>query len=74
MVVPRGSAQPDLRHRGILWASLTLALLTVPVVIVATEEGLSAVPRDFREGSVGLGATKFETIRHVILPAPCRAS
>jgi phosphate transport system permease protein len=53
---------------GILWASLTLALLTVPVVIVATEEGLSAVPRDFREGSIGLGATKFETIRHVILP------
>ncbi len=47
---------------GLLWASLTLALLTVPVAIVATEEGLSAVPRDYREASVGLGATKFETI------------
>ena len=52
----------------IFWASLTLALLTVPVVIVATEEGLSAVPREFREGSIGLGATRFETIWHVILP------
>jgi phosphate transport system permease protein len=59
---------PTFGTGGILWASLTLALLTVPVVIVATEEGLSAVPRDFREGSVGLGATKFETIWHVILP------
>jgi phosphate transport system permease protein len=47
---------------------LTLALLTVPVVIVATEEGLSSVPREFREGSIGLGATKFETLRHVIVP------
>ncbi len=53
---------------GLLWASLTLALLTVPVAIVATEEGLSAVPRDYREASVGLGATKFETIWHVVLP------
>ena len=58
--------------RAVFSGRLTLALLTVPVVIVATEEGLSAVPRDFREGSVGLGATKFETIRHVILPAHCR--
>jgi phosphate transport system permease protein len=54
---------------GILWASLTLALLTVPVVIVATEEGLDAVPREYREGSIGLGATKWETIRQVVLPS-----
>ncbi len=53
---------------GILWASLTLALMTVPVVIVATEEGLAAVPRDLREGSLGLGATKLETIIRVVLP------
>ncbi|MBI1849833.1 MAG: phosphate ABC transporter permease PstA [Planctomycetes bacterium] len=53
---------------GILWASLTLALLTVPVVIVATEEGLAAVPRIQREGSLALGATRFETIRRVVLP------
>ncbi|MDH3627568.1 MAG: phosphate ABC transporter permease PstA [Acidobacteriota bacterium] len=54
---------------GILWGSLTLALLTVPVVIVATEEGLAAVPRIVREGSLALGATKFETTWRVVLPA-----
>jgi phosphate transport system permease protein len=54
---------------GILWASLTLALLTVPVVIVASEEGLAAVPRIVREGSRALGATKFETLRRVVIPA-----
>jgi phosphate transport system permease protein len=53
---------------GILWASLTLALLTVPVVIVATEESLAAIPRELREGSLALGATKWETIRKVVLP------
>ncbi len=53
---------------GILWASLTLALMTVPVVIVATEEGLSAVPREYREGSLALGATKFESLLRVVLP------
>ena len=68
LLFPESLPNPTFGTGGILWASLTLALLTVPVVIVATEEGLSAVPRDFREGSVGLGATKFETIRHVILP------
>jgi phosphate transport system permease protein len=68
LLFPESLPSPTFGTGGILWASLTLALLTVPVVIVATEEGLSAVPRDFREGSVGLGATKFETIRHVILP------
>src|SRR3989441_12956451 len=47
---------------GILWASLTLALLTVPVVIVASEEALAAVPRSMREASVAMGATKLQTI------------
>jgi phosphate transport system permease protein len=53
---------------GILWASLTLALLTVPVVIVATEEGLSAVPQGIREGSTALAATKAETLWRIVLP------
>lgn len=65
---PEALPNPTYGTGGILWASLTLALLTVPVVIVATEEGLSAVPRDFREGSIALGATKLETIWHVVLP------
>ncbi len=54
---------------GILWGALTLALLTVPVVIVATEEGLAAVPREVREGSRALGATQFETTWRVVVPA-----
>lgn len=53
---------------GILWASLTLALLTVPVVIVATEEGLAAVTREVREGSLALSATRFETLWRIVLP------
>ncbi len=60
---------PTFGTGGILWASLTLALMTVPVVIVATEEGLAAVPRGMREGSLALGATKFETTWRVVLPA-----
>jgi phosphate transport system permease protein len=54
---------------GILWASFTLALLTIPVVIVATEEGLAAIPRGMREASLALGATKLETTLRVVLPA-----
>jgi phosphate transport system permease protein len=54
---------------GILWASLTLALLTVPVVIVATEESIASVPRGAKEGSLALGASKFQTICRVVLPA-----
>ncbi len=54
---------------GILWASLTLALLTIPVVIVATEEGLAAIPGGTREASLALGATKLETTLRVVLPA-----
>ncbi|HUC43569.1 MAG TPA: phosphate ABC transporter permease PstA [Candidatus Sulfotelmatobacter sp.] len=60
---------PTFGTGGILWASLTLALLTVPVVIVATEEGLAAVPRGVREGATALGATRLETIWKVVLPA-----
>ena len=53
---------------GLLWASITLALLTLPVVIVATEEGLSRIPRALKEGSLALGATKAETLWRVVLP------
>ncbi len=54
---------------GILWASLTLALMTVPVVIVSTEEALAAVSRGVREGSLACGASKWQTIQRVVLPA-----
>ncbi|HKB15672.1 MAG TPA: phosphate ABC transporter permease PstA [Planctomycetota bacterium] len=60
---------PTFGTGGILWASLTLALLTVPVVIVATEEALAAVPQGQREASLALGATRWQTIRRVVLPA-----
>jgi phosphate transport system permease protein len=60
---------PTFGTGGILWASLTLALLTIPVVIVATEEGLAAIPRGMREASLALGATKLETTLRVVLPA-----
>lgn len=53
---------------GILWASLTLGILTVPVVIVSTEEALRTIPRGIREGSYALGATKFQTLLRVLLP------
>lgn len=59
---------PTFGTGGILWAALTLALLTVPVVIVATEEALASVPRSQREASLALGATKWQTIRNVVLP------
>ncbi|MEX2607854.1 MAG: ABC transporter permease subunit, partial [Kiritimatiellia bacterium] len=53
---------------GILWAALTLALLTLPVVIVATEEALAAVPNSMREGSYACGASKWQTIKRIVLP------
>jgi phosphate transport system permease protein len=59
---------PTLGTGGILWAALTLALLTAPVVIVATEEALAAVPSANREGALALGSTKWEMIRRVVLP------
>jgi phosphate transport system permease protein len=66
---PEALPTPTYGTGGILWAALTLALLTVPVVIVATEEGLAAVPRVVREGSLALGATKWETTWKVVVPA-----
>lgn len=60
---------PTFGTGGILWAALTLALMTVPVVIVATEEALSTVPRSTREGSLAIGASKWQTIYRVVLPA-----
>jgi len=60
---------PTFGTGGILWASLTLGLLTVPVVIVSAEEALAAVPRSMREASLATGATKFQTILRVVLPA-----
>jgi phosphate transport system permease protein len=65
---PEAHPAPVFGSPGILWSSLTLALLTLPVVIVATEEGLSRVPRSIREGSLALGATKAETLWRTVLP------
>jgi len=65
---PERLPTPTFGTGGLLWASLTLALLTVPVVIVATEEALAAVPRSMREGSLACGASKWQTIRNIVLP------
>ena len=65
---PEAQPAPTFGTPGLMWASLTLALLTVPVVIVATEEGLSRVPRSVREGSLALGATKIETLWNTVVP------
>jgi phosphate transport system permease protein len=53
---------------NILWASLTMALLTLPVIIVSVEEALKTIPRELREASLALGATKWQTIKQVVLP------
>ena len=60
---------PTFGTGGMIWASLTLALMTVPVVIVATEEALTAVPRGMREGSLACGASKWQTMQRIVLPA-----
>ena len=65
---PEALPAPTFGTPGILWASLTLALLTLPVVIVATEEGLARIPRSLREASLALGATKAETLWRIVLP------
>ena len=65
---PESAPSPVFGTPGLLWSSITLALLTVPVVIVATEEGLTRIPKAIREGSLALGATKFETLYKVVLP------
>src|SRR5690606_20482294 len=65
---PHRLPTPTFGTGGILWASMTLGILTVPVVIVATEEALGAIPRTMREGSYALGATRFQTLVNVLLP------
>ena len=60
---PERLPTPTFGTGGLLWSSLTLALLTVPVVIVATEEALAAVPKSLREGSLACGASKWQTIQ-----------
>lgn len=62
------SAQPIWGKGALLWASLTLAVMTLPVVIVATEEALKAIPLGLREASLALGATKLQTILRIVLP------
>ena len=65
---PERLPAPTFGTPGLFWASLTLALLTLPVVIVSTEEGLARIPRSVREGSLALGATKWETLWKVVVP------
>ena len=60
---------PTFGTGGIFWASLTLALLTLPVIIVAAEEALGAVPRSVREAALACGASKWQTIQRIVLPA-----
>jgi phosphate transport system permease protein len=64
-----GVKEPYWQNRTLLWGAATLAILVLPVVITATEEALTTVPRSFREGSMGLGATKWQTIWKIVLPA-----
>jgi len=65
---PESAPAPVYGTPGLLWASITLALLTLPVVIVSTEEGLARIPSSIREGSLALGATKLETLWLTVLP------
>ncbi|WP_027329588.1 phosphate ABC transporter permease PstA [Marinimicrobium agarilyticum] len=65
---PASLPAPTFGTPGLFWASLTLALLTLPVVIVSTEEGLARIPSTIRQGSLALGATKSETLWKVVVP------
>jgi phosphate transport system permease protein len=65
---PERLPNPTFGSGGLLWSSLTLAMLTVPVVIVSTEEALAAVPQSMREGSLACGASKWQTIKNIVLP------
>ena len=65
---PESLPNPVFGSPGVLWSALTLAILTLPVVIVSTEEGLSRIPSAVRHGSLALGATKAETLWRIILP------
>ncbi|GAB4457261.1 MAG: phosphate ABC transporter permease PstA [Armatimonadaceae bacterium] len=64
-----GNTQGVWRNKTLLWGAATLAILVLPVIITATEEALRSVPRSFREGSMGLGATRLQTIYKIVLPA-----
>jgi phosphate transport system permease protein len=66
---PEALPTPTFGTGGILWASLTLALLTLPVVVVASEEALATVPLSMREASLAMGATKLQTMARVVLPS-----
>ncbi|WP_024870936.1 phosphate ABC transporter permease PstA [Tolumonas lignilytica] len=65
---PESFPNPVFGSPGILWSALTLAILTLPIVIVSTEEGLSRIPSSVRYGSLALGATKAETLWRIVLP------
>ncbi|MDA1044326.1 MAG: phosphate ABC transporter permease PstA [Verrucomicrobia bacterium] len=65
---PERLPEPTFGTGGILWASLTLGLLTIPVVIVSTEEAFGSIPRGVREASLAMGATRFQTLVRVLLP------
>ena len=65
---PESSPSPVFGTPGVIWSALTLAILTLPVVIVSTEEGLSRIPSTVRHGSLALGATKAETLWRIIIP------
>ncbi|QSX34950.1 phosphate ABC transporter permease PstA [Shewanella avicenniae] len=65
---PEALPSPTFGSPGMLWSALTLAILTLPVVIVSTEEGLSRIPASVRQGSLALGATKAETLYRIVLP------
>jgi len=65
---PEALPSPTFGTPGVLWSAVTLAILTLPVVIVSTEEGLSRIPSTLREGSLSLGATKWETIWRIVIP------
>jgi phosphate transport system permease protein len=68
LLYPEALPSPTFGTPGVLWSALTLAILTLPVVIVSTEEGLSRIPSSLREGSLALGATKSETLWRIIVP------
>lgn len=65
---PEALPSPTFGSPGVLWSALTLAILTLPIVIVSTEEGLSRIPSALREGSLALGATKSETLWRIVVP------
>ncbi|EKE74910.1 phosphate ABC transporter permease PstA [Gallaecimonas xiamenensis] len=65
---PEALPTPTFGSPGVLWSALTLAILTLPVVIVSTEEGLTRIPSSLRQGSLALGATKAETLWRIVIP------